>query len=261
MLDRPNVLQQSQPFAAGNVKPYRFANVCMWHRAAEERILNIQPLVVQLEKIIAEYDAMVAKSQQKDLSDLPKPDRQALVTRAVAAVRRIGGQNSIYDTDVQRNLNLSPALHLHTSSIIGVVKGLLFDVQAGYVQSIVELVHSETFGDFLEMVGHLHDAGYKDAAAVIAGSTLEAHLRALCAKHNVAADTIKPDGTSVPKKAEAMNGDLRSANVYNSLEQKNVTAWLDLRNKAAHGKYLEYTKDQVTLLVDSVRAFMARVPA
>ena len=40
-----------------------------------------------------------------------------------------------------------------------------------------------------------------------------------------------------------------------------VTAWLDLRNKAAHGHYLEYTKEQVELMLQSVRDFTARCPA
>ena len=38
-----------------------------------------------------------------------------------------------------------------------------------------------------------------------------------------------------------------SADVYNKLDQKSVTSWLDLKNKAAHEKYSEYTKDQVVL--------------
>ena len=47
--------------------------------------------------------------------------------------------------------------------------------------------------------------------------------------------------------------------VYNKLDQKNVTAWLDLRNKAAHGKYQEYTKEQVSLMLQSLSDFMVRV--
>ena len=38
-------------------------------------------------------------------------------------------------------------------------------------------------------------------------------------------------------------------------------AWNDTRNKAAHGKYSEYTKDQVALLIQSVRDFITRNPA
>jgi len=41
--------------------------------------------------------------------------------------------------------------------------------------------------------------------------------------------------------------------------QKNVTAWLDLRNKAAHGKYDEYNRQQVQLMHQAVFEFMTRV--
>jgi hypothetical protein len=108
----------------------------------------------------------------------------------------------------------------------------------------------------MEMAEHLLDQGYKDPAAVITGSVLEEHLRKLCDKHGI----IVSQGGK-PKKADALNAELAGANVYSKLDQKNVTAWLDLRNKAAHGKYGEYTKDQVALLIQSVRDFITRNPA
>ena len=52
-----------------------------------------------------------------------------------------------------------------------------------------------------------------------------------------------------PKKTDSMNNDLASADVYSKLDQKNVTAWLDLRNKAAHAQYGEYNHDQVQNLL------------
>jgi hypothetical protein len=57
---------------------------------------------------------------------------------------------------------------------------------------------------------------YKDAAAVIAGSTLEEHLRKLAQKNGVAIE--KADGA--PKKADALNADLAGAGAYNKLEQR-----------------------------------------
>ncbi|MFZ0592306.1 MAG: hypothetical protein WAM39_17735, partial [Bryobacteraceae bacterium] len=97
----------------------------------------------------------------------------------------------------------------------------------------VELVHADVFSDFLEMADHLLEQGYKDAAAVIVGSVLEEHLRKLCQKHGLGT-TIN---SGAPKKADLINADLAGAMVYPKLDQKNVTAWLDVRNKAAHGKY------------------------
>ena len=223
--------------------------------------MNVQPFIQQLESIVADYEAMIPRSQYKDLSDLPKPERQALVTRAVAAIVRIAGEHSTYANEVKRVFKELPHLHTHISSIAGVVTALLADVKAGHLQSLIELIHAETFADFLEMAQHLVDAGYKDAAGVIAGSALELHLRVLCVKAEVPVDFTKPDGTTAPKKAESMNSDLASASVYSKLDQKNVTAWLDLRNKAAHGKYAEHKADQVSLLVAAVRDFLTRVPA
>jgi hypothetical protein len=106
----------------------------------------------------------------------------------------------------------------------------------------------------------LLDEGYKDAAAVIAGSALESHLRQLCMKNSIAIE-VNPSKGIQPKKADSMNSDLGNANAISKLDQKNVTAWLDLRNKAAHGRYADYTRDQVVLLIAGVRDFVTRNPA
>jgi len=58
-----------------------------------------------------------------------------------------------------------------------------------------------------------------------------------------------------------MNADLSRSGAYNVLDQKNVTAWLDLRNKAAHGHFSEYGLDQVELVLQGVRQFVSRLPA
>jgi hypothetical protein len=144
---------------------------------------------------------------------------------------------------------------------MGVVQALLDDLKNNYVQSLVELVHADTFSDFLDMAQHLSEAGYKDAAAVIAGSALEAQLRALCTKSGLSAESPRPDGTMQAKKADLINSELSQASVYSKLDQKNVTAWLDLRNKAAHGKYSEYQAEQVALQIAAVRDFIIRNPA
>jgi hypothetical protein len=214
----------------------------------------------QLQSVLKDFASMQAKAQHHDLSDLPKSDRQALVTRAVAAVHRIAGRQSSYAQEVERLMTALPQLHEHTSSVIGVAKALLDDMTAGYTKSLVEIVHGDIFGDFLEMAEYLCESNYKDAAAVIAGSTLESHLRELCRKAGVSVEVARGKDM-VPKKADSMNSDLASALVYSKLEQKNVTAWLGLRNNAAHGKYTEYDQKQVMGLISGVRDFITRNPA
>ena len=111
------------------------------------------------------------------------------------------------------------------------------------------------------MAEHLLSENYKDPAAVVAGSVLEEHLRQLCQKNSIPIETAKPDGSLVPLKADALNSELARANVYSKLDQKNITAWLDLRNKAAHGKYAEYTEAQVDNMLRAVAEFIGRTPS
>ena len=113
--------------------------------------------------------------------------------------------------------------------------------------------------DSLEMAQHLLNEGYKDPAAVMAGIALEERLRQLCQKHGIPTEATK-QGRPHSKRTDALNADLAKKKVYNQLDQKNVTAWLDLRNKAAHGKYQEYTKEQVALMLQSLSDFMVRIP-
>lgn len=107
------------------------------------------------------------------------------------------------------------------------------------------------------MSEHLLEEGYKDAAAVIAGTVIEQHLRALCVLNSIA--TTQPDGKW--RKAEMLNQDLVKAGATTTLEQKMVTSWLGLRNAAAHGEYEKYEETQVRLMIQAVSFFMARHPA
>jgi hypothetical protein len=135
---------------------------------------------------------------------------------------------------------------------------VLGELKGGWVITARGLVAAELFADFLDMAGYLLSEGYKDAAAVMTGSVLEEHLRQLAAKNGVSVTSIK-SGTPVPRKADAINADLAGKDVYGKLDQKSATAWLDLRNKAAHGKYSEFTIDQVRLMHQGVLDFMSRV--
>jgi len=144
-----------------------------------------------------------------------------------------------------------------TSRTLGILKALKEDVEAGYLTTLRELIHADMFGDFLEMAEYLLTDGFKDPAAVLVGGVLEEHLRQLSVKYGV--DLNEPHGQ--PKKSDKMNADLVKKTAYTGLEQKQVTAWLDLRNKAAHGRYSEYRAEQVSLMLQGVRDFAIRHPA
>jgi hypothetical protein len=147
---------------------------------------------------------------------------------------------------------------------VEVLTGLLSALQKAYWQGLLrsfqEIVHADLFDDFLQMAEYLLGEGYKDPAAVLAGGVLEEHLRKLCQKQGLPVAISTPRGEE-PKRASQMNDDLAKAGAYSKLEQKNVTAWLDMRNKAAHGKYAEYDSKHVEYLIMGVKQFAARFPA
>jgi hypothetical protein len=142
-------------------------------------------------------------------------------------------------------------------SSLGVLEAVLDEIENGWYQSVRSVVSAEVFSDFVEMANHLLEEGYKDAAAVMLGSTLEEHLRQLARENDVQTE-IEVKGIIASKKADVLNADLVKAGVYSKLDQKNVTAWLGLRNSAAHGKYGEYSEEQVVFFSQALVDFMAR---
>ena len=212
----------------------------------------------QIEAILNEYRDLEKKREN---SGFYAVETQRLITLCRAAVYRVTGPDSQYAAQLSELLDRRMFDKLRIPLIVGVVEALQADLKAGYMKTVSELLHGEVFGDFLEMADHLLESEYKDAAAVMSGSTLEAHLRQLCQKFRVETEVADGEGNLRPKKADRMNSELTKAEAYSKLDQKSVTAWLDLRNKAAHGKYDEYDLKQVALLNQGVRDFISRNPA
>jgi hypothetical protein len=221
-------------------------------------MIDQKAIVAEIDVLIAEYKAIRQRAKHDDCSDLPEHETVAMLTSMAAAVRRLAPPGSQYLESVNGllkragydNCAVLPAL-------LGIISALRADVAAGRTLGVVELIHADLFSDFLDMAAHLLGEGFKDPAAVIAGSVLEGHLRQLAPKHAVPLI----DGKGQHKRADLLNSELAAANAYGKGDLKNITAWLHLRNSAAHGKYADYTKDQVALLAQAVRDFITRIPA
>ena len=131
---------------------------------------------------------------------------------------------------------------------LGILKAAQDDYEHGYIFEARTLIEAEVFDDFLGQAEHLLRTGYYQPAAVVARSVLEDGLRKLCQRRNV---TIS-EKPSVDK----MNADLAKDGAYNTLMLKRVTHLADIRNKAAHGQWDQFTKADVADMVSGVRSFM-----
>lgn len=211
--------------------------------------------IKHLESIIQSYDSAASKHS----GGIGEPEAYGIVARSQGAIQKICGSNSPYTFQMQTVLK-SLLITTQADRIVGIVRSLKSDLEVGYLHSFPELVRGELFENLIDMAEHLLQEGYKDAAAVIAGTSLESHLRQLSNKHGVSLDHTAPDGSTKHKKAEQLNQDLGKS-VYSLFDQKQITAWLDLRNNAAHGQYDKYSSEQVVRLIEWVRDFISKNPA
>jgi hypothetical protein len=208
----------------------------------------------QLDLLIGEFDALKARAMYDDMSDL-KPQSPILATRLEAALDRITPPGSTYARAVD-SVRAKP-WHLKVHTLRAIAGALCEDIRAGWLTSVVELAHVDTYAGYLEMAEGLSGQGYKDAAAVIAGTSLEVHMKALATKHSISLQL--PNGS--PKKMDAVNAELKAAGTYNALEHKQVTAWLAIRNSAAHGDYGDYDDAAAKAMIQGVRSFADKYPA
>jgi len=207
----------------------------------------------QIEQILDRYEKAAARGG-RSLMFSSEAVQVEVYTSLVTVIERLAPAGTYYFTSLSSIMkyNRTSAIEL----LVGTVEALKTAYESGYLHEIEELIHADLFSDFLNMGEYLLEEGFKDPAAVIIGGVLEEHLRKLCLKNTIAITV-----NNRFKKADTMNADLARSQVYNRLDQKNIIAWLDLRNKAAHGKYNEYTDDQVNLALLGIRDFIARLPA
>ncbi|MCK4600394.1 hypothetical protein KAU37_11350 [Candidatus Bipolaricaulota bacterium] len=219
------------------------------------------------EKFIEQLDALASKWSRLVEITLRKPRYDYIdiaviyefLTLAKSTIEQIAGKNSRYAKEVA-SIEAGDYLDPKIAPIAGIVTALRSALQADFLETASELIHGELFSDFVEMAQHLLDEGYKDPAAVVVGAALESHLRQLCVKHGIETE-VSSSKDPRAKKAERMNQDLAKEGVLGKGDKKSVTAWLDIRNNAAHGNFDKYSAEQVKVMIMGVRDFILRMPA
>ncbi len=198
-----------------------------------------------------------AKSAQSSIEGQELAQISMWVTRIGNVITRLYGTNSQHYKNYQRNLDNKYFYNIHSNNwnhvsvIAGIIQAVQHEFRNDLINNISRILQADIFSDFLEMSEYLLNEGYKDAAAVIIGSVLEDSVRKLANSNGI--DTIKPNGK--PLTLEPLNIELGKAGIYDKLIQKQITSWGELRNKAAHGHYSDYQKEQVQMMLLFVQQF------
>jgi hypothetical protein len=167
--------------------------------------------------------------------------------QATACVVAVAGRESpYYERFVEDTIQNRPS---SAGGGAAILEALSADVAAGYLRRQAELIAGEVFGDFLDMAGHLLDAGYHVPAASLIGAVLEDGLRRLVRRHDLKVGSS--DDISV------LNNRLASKNVYSNLVRKQVDLWSATRNAADHGEFGEVTVENVRAIQAGVTSFLA----
>lgn len=177
-------------------------------------------------------------------------------------------QSVIHDT-VGRNHPSMHALNEAVESadwekILGACKAVLALYDEGALPSPKLRIAHEIEGDILDIAQSqaqiaeaTNDPSLKQMSlaisAFLAGAALEDALRRLCDADGLVYD---PQRSTIAKLQAILYQPSKSIEVITQSENKQITAWGDIRNKADHGKFSEITQTEVVAMLMGIRSFV-----
>ena len=142
---------------------------------------------------------------------------------------------------------------------ISTLKAIKEDFERGFTGDLLVQVETEIAADYMGQAERLLKEGQSGRydhvpAAVLAGAVLEKALRTRCWQHQPPIPTTKPDGD--PKTLNPLIDDLKKAGVFNEAKAKQLRAWADIRNHAAHGEFDQFDRGDVEQMISGINNFL-----
>jgi iron only hydrogenase large subunit-like protein len=138
----------------------------------------------------------------------------------------------------------------------GILQGILESAKREFVFGLLAhpriIATADSMEDFLEQADYLLEQDYKDATCVLVGGVLEATLRSMLENKYPSIEFNPKEG--LRKFNEHLH---KQASAYDKVTFKLIDGYAELRNLAAHGKYDQYTKDQVKEFILFTRNFIS----
>jgi len=183
----------------------------------------------------------------------------SLRTRSLSLLNMLsmGGGHvaKLYDEVSSLSSKISEIEKLH-----GILRGLQDDYESGMLEHLGRLIEVNIVADYFQQAERLLQEGHPGQhdhvpAAVLAGAVLEDALRRLCQRQTPPISTTKSNGEL--KTLNPLIDDLKQANVYSELKAKQLRAWADIRNAAAHGQFDDFTRSDVEQMLAGIQNFLA----
>jgi hypothetical protein len=172
--------------------------------------------------------------------------------------------------------NIIPSSSLHRSTIdhfqsiknkpdtlafgISFLKSIRNDFENEYLGNLYLEVEAELSADYLGQAESLLKEGVSGKfehipAAVLAGAVLEKNLKTICQQQTPPLTIVNEKGK--PLMLNALIDALKKRGIFNEVVAKQLRAWADIRNSAAHGEFENFTKDQVGHMLLGIQNFIS----
>jgi hypothetical protein len=143
---------------------------------------------------------------------------------------------------------------------LGILEAFRDDLEKGFLDDFLLKVEAEVAADYMGQAEGLLKEGHAGAfdhvpAAVLSGAVLEKALRTLCDRQQPQISITNSSGDN--KTLNPLIDDLKKADVFNELKAKQLRAWADIRNKAGHGEFSQFTKRDVEQMLTGIANFLA----
>ncbi len=212
--------------------------------------------------ILNELDGILEKYRELSGMDNGRPssgtDMIALINKAVSAVKRITGSESDYTLAITAIAEEKEGQPGGTAMVFGVVKALRDDIRQGRYSPAPDPVYFDphAFVGFLNVAMNQLSRGDIRAAAVLAGSTLETHLRKMAARSGLEIEDAAGNILPVSGVITALVG----TEALGAEEKERVDVWLGIRETASTDGADLLSEDQVRTMIAGINAFLTRNP-
>lgn len=237
-----------------------------------------------LEKIMSRFDSLVVEGQRilADAEEIPERTRQIdwegtehVVHRAckkldwprfvewraksATLLSHVLPKDSVHCKGVEGFPRLDPVSD-GLQWGISMLKAAKDDLGQGFFDSLSGQIEAELASDYMGQAEGLLREGQSGKydhvpAAVLAGAVLEKALRTLCGQQVPPIPTVNAKGE--PKTLSPMIEDLKKADVFNETKAKQLRAWADIRNHAAHGRFDQFRRTDVEQMISGINNFLA----
>jgi hypothetical protein len=197
-----------------------------------------------------EFDFPIIEQYRKALS---LENRQILYQwkfSCLNAIEIIAGKKSIfYERFRHRSSSYTEDdFHKAISFHLSALKALKEDLEMGFLYGVEMLVTKDILDTIFDEARTLLKARYKDAAAIYCRVIIETALKKICDKNKI---TYR-----IKERLSTISNKLRKKGHLNLPEWRQIQAWADIGNAAAHGKFDAYTADDVKNMLDGLETFL-----